>query len=289
MVQPITSNQNIPETSATRILDILEFLARRSTPAPATIIGNSCGIPRSSLYALLRVLRARRFVTYQADQRTWSLGPATHELSAVAPLFSHGLAVLRAIAASPCSLTPREIASQAPLPRSVIDRIIPILETSDFVHADPGGTYSLGLEIVSLASRLGSVDSLRIVSRAPLAQLRDATQETACLLIRDGDHALYIDQVESRNILRTSSWVGRRIPLAGTATGAAFADPSKPHMVHDAVEQGVTSIAQALEISDLNAAISILAPSWRLREFGEARAATMVDAIAQQIALRTRR
>ncbi|HET6477065.1 MAG TPA: IclR family transcriptional regulator, partial [Thermoleophilia bacterium] len=53
--------------------------------------------------------------------------------------------------------------------------------------------------------------------------------------------------------------------------------------VRDAVEPGVTAIARALEVARQDAAISILAPSWRLREFGEERARQIVEAIARQL------
>jgi IclR family transcriptional regulator, acetate operon repressor len=284
-----TSNGVAPETSASRTLDVLEFLARRLTPAPAAIVATSCGIPRSSLYGLLRVLRSRRFVVYHDRDKTWSLGPAAHELSAAAPLFAHGLAVLRAFGSTSGRLTPRAIAMQGGVPQSVVERIVPLLEEGDLIHAGPDGTFSLGLELVSLASRIAPVDSLRMLARAPLMQLRDATQETATLIVRDGDRGLYVDQIESRNVLRISSWVGRRVPLTGTATGAAFNDPFRAHLVCDAVEQGVTSLARALDILEPEAAISILAPSWRLREFGEERAKEIVDAIARQIAASARR
>ena len=285
MTQRRASSSASSEGSAARVLDVLEFLARRSTPSPAAIIAASCKIPRSSLYTLLRALRVRRFVTYHADERTWSLGAAAHELSATAPLFAHGLAVLRAFAAVSGSLTPRQIAAREELPKALVDRIVPLLEESDLLHAEPDGTYSLGLELVSLASRVAHVDTLRIASRAHLAQLRDATHETASLIIRDGDHGLYVDQVESRHVLRVGSWVGRRVPLEGTATGAAFADPSTSHLARDAVEPGVTSIACALDVPHQDAAISILAPGWRIREFGEERARQIVEAIARKLAL----
>jgi urocanate hydratase len=249
----------------------------------------SCAIPRSSLYTLLRALKERRFVTYHAGERTWSLGAAAHELSAAAPLFAHGLAVLRAFTAAPGSLTPRQIAALEELPKSVVDCVLPLLEEGDFLHAEPDGTYSLGLELVSLASRVAFVDALRIASRAHLEQLRDATRETASLIIRDGDHGLYVDQVESRHVLRVGSWVGRRVPLEGTATGAAFADPSTSHLMRDAVEPGVTSIACALHVPEQEAAIGILAPGWRLREFGEERARQIVEAIARKLALSANR
>lgn len=272
-----------PEGSTTRVLDVLEFLARRSTPSPAAIIAMSCDIPRSSLYTMLRTLRERRFVSYHADDRAWSLGPAAHELSAAAPLFAHGLAVLRAFASASGGLTPRQIAAAEELPKAVVDRVLPLLVESDFLHAETDGTFSLGLELVSLASRVADVDALRIAARAHLVQLRDATHETASLIIRDGDHGLYVDQVESRYVLRVRSWVGRRVPLEGTATGAAFADPSTSHLARDAVEPGVTSIARALDIPSHDAAVSILAPGWRLREFGEERAREMVEAIARKL------
>ena len=57
-------------------------------------------------------------------------------------------------------------------------------------------------------------------------RLRDATSETANLIILDGDHAIYIDQVESSYALRHSGWVGRRVPLAGTALAALVAAAS---------------------------------------------------------------
>jgi urocanate hydratase len=244
----------------------------------------SCDIPRSSLYTLLRALKERRFVIYHADERTWSLGAAAHELSAAAPLFAHGLAVLRAFAAASGGLTPRQIATNGELPKSAVDRVLPLLEESDLLHAELDGTYSLGLELVSLASRVAYVDTLRIAARAHLTQLRDAIHETASLIIRDGDHGLYVDQVESRHVLRVGSWVGRRVPLEGTATGAAFADPSTSHLVRDAVEPGVTSIACALGVPQQDAAISILAPGWRIREFGEERARQIVEAVARRLA-----
>ena len=289
MTQGRTPSPVSSDGSGTRALDVLEFLARRSTPSPAAIIASSCNIPRSSLYCLLRALKQRRFVSYHPDERTWSLGAAAHELSAAAPLFAHGLAVLRAFATTSGSLTPHQIATQEGLPRSVVERVLPLLEESDLLHAEPDGTYSLGLELVSLASRVAYVDALRIASREFLEQLRDATRETATLIIRDGNHGLYIDQVESRYALRISSWVGRRVSLDGTATGAAFTDPSTSHVVRDAVEVGITSIACALHVPRRDAAISVLAPGWRVREFGEDRTRQIVEAIARKLALKAPR
>ncbi len=152
------------------------------------------------------------------------------------------------------------------------------------MRANGDGTYSLGLELVGLASRVGWVDRLRLGARAHLVRLRDATQETANLIVLDGDHAIYVDQVESPYALRHSGWVGRRVPLAGTATGAAFQDRARAHVASNAVEQGVTAIVAAIDLPGYDAAVGITAPTWRIEEFGLARGAAMVEAVAREIA-----
>ena len=123
---------------AARVLDVLEFLGRRTSPAPASIIASSCHIPRSSTYGLLNLLKERRFVAYRADERAWSLGSAAFELSADAPLFAHGLAVLRAFATSSRGLTVQQIATGAGMSRVTVTRILPYLVESDLLHADAG-------------------------------------------------------------------------------------------------------------------------------------------------------
>jgi DNA-binding IclR family transcriptional regulator len=289
MSSTVSKSDETATGSAARILDVLEYLSRRSHPVPAARIGAACDIPRSSMYNLLRLLKARRYVSYRAADRTWSLGPAASELSTNAPLFVHGLAVLRAFAATSRSLAPREIAGASGLSGAMVDRMLPFLVESDLLHEELDGRYSLGLELVGLASRVGWVDRVRIACRPHLIRLRDATQETANLIVRDGDHALYIDQVESRYALRHSGWVGRRVPLEGTATGAAFADHSHSHIRADAVELGVTAITCAIAITEEEVAVGITAPSWRLTEFGVWRAQSMVEAVAREISERLAR
>jgi DNA-binding IclR family transcriptional regulator len=135
---------------------------------------------------------------------------------------------------------------------------------------------------------VGWVDRLRIAARTHLVRLRDATSETANLIVLDGDHAIYVDQVESSYALRHSGWVGRRVPLAGTATGAAFENRTTSHVAKDAVEAGVTSIVCAIDLPGDEAAVGVTAPSWRIEEFGVVRAQRMVEAVAREISQRVR-
>jgi IclR family transcriptional regulator, acetate operon repressor len=66
--------------SAERVLAILAFLARRARPVPSMAIARECGLPRSSAYHLLSVMRSRDFVTYYPEERAWGLGVAAFEI-----------------------------------------------------------------------------------------------------------------------------------------------------------------------------------------------------------------
>ena len=93
---------------------------------------------------------------------------------------------------------------------------------------------------------------------------------------------------DSPYALRHSGWVGRRVPLAGTATGAAFDDRTTSHVATDAVETGVTAVTCALDLPANDAAVGITAPTWRVEEFGLPRARQIVEAVAREVALHLR-
>ena len=273
----------VPGRSAERSFDILEYLSRRTEPASSGAIGLACGIPKSSVHNLLNLMKARRLVTHRTADRTWCLGPRLFELTPDGPLFAHGLAVLRAYGTASAGLTPREIGINAQLPQSVVRRIIPLMEEADLLWARPDGSYRLGLELFSLAARVGWVDRLRVAARPALTQLRDTTLETANLAVLDGDLAIYVDQVESRQALRYGGWIGRRISLKGTALGAALTNPLEVHVVDGAIEEGVTAIACGIEGTLPPAAVSVLAPSWRIERWGIEPAKRLVSAAARQL------
>ena len=281
--QETSGRWGVPARSAERSFDILEYLSRRTQPASSGAIGLACAVPKSSLHNLLNLMKARRLVTHHTADRTWSLGPRLFELIPDAPLFAHGLAVLRAYGAASGGLTPREIGMNAELPQAVVRRIIPLMEEADLLWAQPDGSYRLGLELFSLASRVGWVDRLRAAARPILTQLRDTTRETANLAVLDGDLAIYVDQVESRQSLRYGGWVGRRISLEGTALGAALGEPLEVHVADGSIEEGVTAIACGIEGASPPAAVSLLAASWRIERWGIEPAKRLVVAAARQV------
>jgi DNA-binding IclR family transcriptional regulator len=98
-----------------------------------------------------------------------------------------------------------------------------------------------------------------------LAALRDGTGETANLVVRDADEAVYLDQVESVHALRHAGWAGRRIALDRGAAASALRGADGPQVARDAVEVGVTAIACRVPLAaEPAAAVSVTAPTARM-------------------------
>ena len=78
-------------------------------------------------------------------------------------------------------------------------------------------------------------------------------------------------------------WIGRRIPLKGTAVGAALRKPLEVQVVDGAVEEGVMAIACGIDRASPPTAVSVLAPNWRLERWGIEPAKRLVVAAARQV------
>ncbi|MDH2414301.1 IclR family transcriptional regulator [Nocardioides sp. CER19] len=66
--------------AATRALRVLRFLAAQPGPVPLDRIARAVGLPRSSAYHLLAAMVDEGFVVHLADERTYGLGVAAHEI-----------------------------------------------------------------------------------------------------------------------------------------------------------------------------------------------------------------
>jgi DNA-binding IclR family transcriptional regulator len=67
-------------SAAANALDVLELLSRHAEPVPAASIARDLGLPRSSVYHLLKVLHGRGYVTHYPEERRYGLGQAAYEL-----------------------------------------------------------------------------------------------------------------------------------------------------------------------------------------------------------------
>lgn len=270
--------------AAQRTLDVLEFFEGHSDPASASEIAAACGIPRSSLYNLLRMLRARGYVAYRRSDGGWVCGRRMLERKTLGIRFSEGMAVVEAVAAGNGGLSVEDLERRTGLSDESLALILPALVEEGLIHPGIEDMYGVGRRLVALESPFGWTERLQAIARPVLVGLRDASGETASLVVEDGDDALYLDQVESFYELRCSGWTGRRVSRTGTSAGAAFGDSSQPHIVADAVEAGVTAITCAVAGVRPAVGVNVIGPTWRVQQRGVDELAELVEAAARQLA-----
>ena len=69
-----------PVPAATATLQVLRYLSGHPRPVAAARIAEHLGLPRSSTYHLLAVMRAENFVVQYPEEQTWGIGVAAWEV-----------------------------------------------------------------------------------------------------------------------------------------------------------------------------------------------------------------
>lgn len=165
-------------------------------------------------------------------------------------------------------LTLSDAARDADLPASTALRLLRSLEGADFVARDEDGRYRPGAQLIRLGARAFTREPLARLSRDPMRQLAEKTGESVYLAIRGAaDTAVYIAIVEGTHSVRHTNWVGRTVPLEGTAVGAALrgeVQAGEVALIQDTVEQDVTALSAPVTVQGSPVgALSTLVPTYR--------------------------
>ena len=173
-------------------------------------------------------------------------------------------------------LTLGEAAGIVDIPVSTALRHLRGLEVQGFLDRDEHGVFSAGPTFLRLAlTTLTEGWSARLieVARPHLEALVETTGETCYLAVRDQDRATYVAAVESSRAIRHVGWIGRSVPLSGTAVGAALLEspradgsPVPAHVNTGAAEPDVTAVSAPVHGRDgtVAAALSVIGPAHRL-------------------------
>lgn len=112
------------------------------------------------------------------------------------------------------------LAKQVRIPKSTLLRFLNTLRKYNFVQQDSKTQkYQIGWAFIYLGKIASDFFTLPNVVRPYLEELAQRTGETASLVVREGDHAVYIDQVVSQNIIKGIPPIGSRLGLHCTASG----------------------------------------------------------------------
>lgn len=136
--------------------------------------------------------------------------------------FSRTINILQLISdqAEPVNLA--GLLKQCDLTRPTLYRVLAALEAEGLIVQRGDKCYQLGSRIISLAHRALAQNDIRTAARDTLEQLRDRLGETIHLAVRNRDELVYVDKIESREVVRMASTIGTRVPFHSSAVGKAF-------------------------------------------------------------------
>jgi IclR family acetate operon transcriptional repressor len=169
-----------------------------------------------------------------------------------------------------------ELSAGSGLPLPTIHRLMRTLVACGYVRQQPNRRYALGPRLIRLgesASRL-----LGTWARPYLAELVEATGETANMALLDGDEVVYVAQVPSRHSMRMFTEVGRRVLPHSTGVGKALLADVPPQDVRALLARTGMPAATERTITEPDA---FLAELGRIRDLGYA-----VDDNEQEVGVR---
>ncbi len=136
------------------------------------------------------------------------------------PGLQRGLRVLEVIAAARRPMTVSEIASKLKLSRSSVFRLVYTLQLTGFLEPiEDAKVFTLGARVLNIGfAYLASKDIIE-VARADLETLRNNTNVSAHLAIRDTREVLYLSCIQTRSGFLSNMNVGARIPAYATPMG----------------------------------------------------------------------
>lgn len=136
--------------------------------------------------------------------------------------FSRSISILQLVAdqAQPANAT--QLLAQCDLTRPTLYRILSALEAEGLIVQGVDKTYQLGSRIVSLAHRALAQTSIIDLAKSELEKLRDTLGETVHLAIRNQQELVYVDKIESNEVVRMASTIGTRVPFHSSAVGKAY-------------------------------------------------------------------
>lgn len=167
-------------------------------------------------------------------------------------------------------------------------RLLRTLEASGFVRRDAEGGYRAGSRLMQLGARALGDESLIDVCHDEMNALEAATGESVYLSVEGhADSALYIAIVEGSHSVRHANWVGRTIPLDGSAAGLVLRGetPAEGFVVMErGIERDVTAVASPITAAGrVVAALSILVPTYRMSEASARDCGALLAAAARRL------
>lgn len=117
-----------------------------------------------------------------------------------------------------------ELARRLQLPKSTVQRALRTLWTAGWICPDGAEVtrWVLTTRALHIGQRAIADLGVRDAAAALMHELRRETGETSHLMVREGDHAVLIERVETAHPIRAVIPLGSAVPLHGSSNGKAM-------------------------------------------------------------------
>jgi IclR family transcriptional regulator, acetate operon repressor len=133
------------------------------------------------------------------------------------------LGIVNQLATVDEGMTLTNIAESVRLPPSTVHRLLTTLEQERYVHFDHGGRlWSVGVQAFVTGAAFLKTRNLVGVARPYMRALMNESAETVNLAVADENEAVYLAQVECRQMMRALARPGARVPLYCSSVGKAL-------------------------------------------------------------------
>lgn len=148
------------------------------------------------------------------------------------------LHILELLGRSSSPLTLSLIAYRAGVPKSTVLRLLRTMEASGFILKIPGSeSYTIGPQTVKLSFDCLNSNTFLQAVRSILRDLVNILGETCNFTIPFENQVLYLDRVNTSEVLRLHFDPGRRVPMYCTASGKLFLSSFNQKMLNNFYEE----------------------------------------------------
>ena len=161
-----------------------------------------------------------RFTTPPRRGRTPSKPGA---ITAQVQSLTRGLSILEALAKAEAGVSLTDIAQRVQLPPSTTHRLLSTLEKMGYVYqSEELARWYVGLQAFTVGAGFLANRDFVGQSHVYMRRLMEHSGETANLAILDGTEAVFIAQVQCREMMRILVKLGSRVPLHASGVGKAI-------------------------------------------------------------------
>lgn len=170
------------------------------------------------------------------------------------PGLDRGVAILRLFRRDRQLLSPMQIAAELEIPRSTVHRLLAVLTDLGLLRRTGDGRYGLDAGVLTLGFEYLASNDIVALAGPLLESLRDATNWSTHLAIRQGRNIVYLSRYASRAAVTRNVAVGTSLPAHGTLLGRVLLsqlEPTELHQLYDGIDLLVDDPRGPASVADL--------------------------------------